>query len=79
MGSSSEYSEDIASRIDMQIRSIIQHCHNETVQIIKDNRVIIDKLVDILIEKETISGDEFKQIVEEFTIIPEKNVSILQS
>jgi cell division protease FtsH len=78
MGSSSEYSEDIASRIDMQIRSIIQHCHNETVQIIKDNRVVIDKLVDLLIEKETISGDEFRQIVEEFTDVPEKNTYVSQ-
>jgi len=73
MGSSSEYSEDIASRIDMQIRSIIQHCHNETIQIIKDNRVVIDKLVDLLIEKETISGEEFRSIVAEYTIVPEKN------
>jgi hypothetical protein len=40
MGSSSQYSEDVASRIDMQIRSIIQHCHDETVQIIKDNRFL---------------------------------------
>jgi cell division protease FtsH len=73
MGSSSEYSEDIASRIDMQIRSIIQHCHNETIQIIKDNRVAIDKLVDLLIEKETITGEEFRNIVAEYTLIPEKN------
>lgn len=72
MGSSSEYSEDIASRIDMQIRSIIQHCHDETVNIIKENRVIIDKLVDLLIEKETIDGDEFRNIVAEYTHVPEK-------
>ena len=62
MGASSEYSEDVASRIDMQVRSIIQHCHDETVQIIKDNRVVIDKLVDLLIEKETIDGQEFAEI-----------------
>jgi cell division protease FtsH len=72
MGSSSQYSEDVASRIDMQIRSIIQHCHDETVQIIKDNRVVIDQLVDILIEKETISGEEFRRIVAEYTELPEK-------
>jgi cell division protease FtsH len=78
MGSSSEYSEDIASRIDMQIRSIIQHCHNETIQIIKDNRVVIDKLVDLLIEKETISGEEFRSIVAEYTLVPEKNNYIPQ-
>ena len=74
MGGSSQYSEDVASRIDMQIRSIIQHSHDETVQIIKDNRVVIDQLVDILIEKETISGEEFRSIVAEYTPLPEKNI-----
>ena len=72
MGGSSQYSEDVASRIDMQIRSIIQHCHDETVQIIKDNRVVIDQLVDILIEKETISGEEFRKLLLEYTPLPEK-------
>jgi cell division protease FtsH len=72
MGASSEYSEDVASRIDMQVRSIIQHCHDETVQIIKDNRVVIDQLVDILIEKETIDGQEFSEIVATYTTIPKK-------
>jgi cell division protease FtsH len=74
MGGSSQYSEDVASRIDMQIRSIIQHCHDETVQIIKDNRVVIDQLVDILIEKETIIGEEFRNIVAEYTPLPEKTI-----
>jgi cell division protease FtsH len=70
MGSSSEYSEDVASRIDMQVRSIIQHCHVETVLIIKENRVVIDKLVDILIEKETIDGNEFRNLIAEYTNVP---------
>ena len=64
MGGSSQYSEDVASRIDMQIRSIIQHCHDETVQIIKDNRVVIDQLVDILIEKETIVVKNFRKLLQ---------------
>jgi cell division protease FtsH len=72
MGASANYSEDVASRIDMQIRSIVQHCHIEAVMIIKENRVVIDKLVDILIEKETISGIEFRSIVAEYTSLPEK-------
>jgi cell division protease FtsH len=70
MGNSSTFSEDVASRIDMQIRSIIQHCHEETIQIIKDNRVVIDKLVDILIEKETIDGEDFRNIVSDYTKLP---------
>ena len=32
----------------------------------------MDKLVEILIEKETIDGDEFCQILSEFTTIPSK-------
>jgi cell division protease FtsH len=70
MGASSEYSEDVASRIDMQVRSIIQHCHVEAINIIRENRVVIDKLVDILIEKETIDGAEFRTIISEYTKLP---------
>ena len=39
---------------------------------IRDNRAVIDRLVDLLIEKETIDGEEFRQIVAEYTVVPEK-------
>ena len=68
----SEYSEEIASRIDAQVREIVGQCHQNARQIIRDNRVAIDRLVDLLIEKETIDGDEFRQILSEYTDIPEK-------
>jgi cell division protease FtsH len=68
----SEYSEEIASRIDAQVRSIVEHCYDHARQIIRENRVVIDRLVDLLIEKETIDGEEFRQIVAEYTDIPEK-------
>jgi cell division protease FtsH len=71
---SEEYSEDITSKIDMQIRHIIYHCHNAAIQIIKDNRTVIDTLTDILIENETMTGDEFRDIVQEFTDIPQKHI-----
>lgn len=68
----SEYSEEIASRIDAQVRSIVEHCYDEACRIMRDNRAVIDRLVDLLIEKETIDGDEFRQIVAEYTQVPEK-------
>jgi len=68
----SEYSEEIASRIDAQVRSIVEHCYDDARRIIRENRVVIDRLVDLLIEKETIDGEEFRQIVAEYTDIPEK-------
>jgi len=70
--SRSEYSEEIASRIDAQVRSIVEHCYDDGKRIIRENRAAIDRLVDLLIDKETIDGEEFRQIVAEYAIVPEK-------
>nr|ARW63803.1 Cell division protein FTSH [Chondria sp. (in: red algae)] len=72
MGNMNEYSDEIAQKIDRQIQEIVQECYIKTISIIKENRVIIDKLVDILIEKETIDGQEFRGIIQQYTEIPQK-------
>jgi cell division protease FtsH len=76
--SRAEYSEEIAARIDNQVRSIIEHAHEIARQLIRENRVVIDRLVDLLIEKETIDGEEFRQIVAEYTFVPEKEQFVPQ-
>ncbi|MEB3829119.1 ATP-dependent zinc metalloprotease FtsH2 [Phormidium sp. CCY1219] len=68
----SEYSEEIASLIDAQVRTIVDRCHEQAKRMIRENRMAIDRLVDILIERESINGDEFRQIVAEYTEVPEK-------
>jgi cell division protease FtsH len=68
----SEYSEDIASRIDAQVRAIVEQCYEEACSLIRNNRAVMDRLVDLLVEKETIDGEEFRQIVAEYTHVPEK-------
>nr|QCI04359.1 Cell division protein FTSH [Antithamnion hubbsii] len=73
MGMSSEYSDEIAIKIDKQIQDIIEDCHKKTIIIIRENRVVIDRLVDLLIEKETIDGEEFRQIINEYSAIPNKS------
>lgn len=70
--SRSEYSESIASRIDAQVRTIVEECYQLSKQLIRENRTVTDRLVDLLIEKETIDGEEFRQIVAEYTDVPEK-------
>ncbi|NEO96561.1 MAG: ATP-dependent zinc metalloprotease FtsH, partial [Moorea sp. SIO3G5] len=70
--SRAEYSEEVAARIDQQVRQIVEHCHQEARDIIRENRDAVDRLVDLLIEKETIEGEEFRQIVAEYTDVPEK-------
>lgn len=72
----SEYSDEIASRIDAQVRSIVEHCHDEAKRIIRENRIVIDRLVDLLIEKESMDGEELRRIVAEYTTVPEKDLFV---
>jgi cell division protease FtsH len=71
-GARSEYSDEVAAQIDQQVREIVFQCHEEAIQLMRNNRTVIDRLVEILIEKETIDGAEFRQIVAEYTVVPEK-------
>nr|YP_009397718.1 Cell division protein FTSH [Dipterosiphonia australica]ARW66904.1 Cell division protein FTSH [Dipterosiphonia australica] len=73
MRGNNEYSDEIAKSIDYQIKAIVDECHEKTKDIVKNNRVIIDKLVDILIERETINGSEFIEIVSQYTKVPKQN------
>ncbi len=74
MSTNNKYSDEIATKIDIQIKRIVESCHSQALNIIKENRVIIDYLVDLLIEKETIDGNEFKQIIENYNSVA-KNVT----
>ncbi|MEH1870219.1 ATP-dependent zinc metalloprotease FtsH2 [Nostoc sp.] len=74
----SEYSESIASRIDGQVRAIVEECYQNSKKIIREHRTVTDRLVDLLIEKETIDGEEFRQIVAEYAEVPEKQQYVPQ-
>jgi cell division protease FtsH len=63
----SEYSEMISARIDSQIRTIVMQCYENALKIIREHRYAIERLVDILIEQETIEGEEFRKLVKKFS------------
>jgi cell division protease FtsH len=44
----------------------------------EDNRALIDRLVDLLVERETIDGEEFRRIVSEYTLVPDKQQFVPQ-
>lgn len=68
-----EYAENIADRIDEQVCNIINYCEQKAIEIILDNRVIIDLVVEKLLDVETIDGAEFRTLLSTYTILPEKN------
>ena len=67
-----EYNESITDRIDSEVCKIINHCEQIATEIILDNRVIIDLAVEKLLESETIDGDEFRQLLTKYTVLPSK-------
>ncbi|BAS57846.1 MULTISPECIES: ATP-dependent zinc metalloprotease FtsH [Leptolyngbya] len=72
----SEYSEELASQIDTKVREIAKFCYAEARRLVSENRPLVDRLVDVLLEQETIEGDQFRKIVEEYRqSIPTANVS----
>jgi cell division protease FtsH len=66
-----EYSEEVASQIDVRIRNIASDCYEKAKDIISANRLAIDRIVDILIEKETIDGKEFRELLAKFSPVHE--------
>ena len=54
--------ENTSSRIDSEIIKISKISLNNSIQILKKNRVLLDKLVDILLNQETIDKKVFKLI-----------------
>ncbi|BAZ43583.1 ATP-dependent metalloprotease FtsH [Chondrocystis sp. NIES-4102] len=71
-GSKHEYSEEVAAQIDVRIRNIASTCYEKAKTIISENRVAIDRIVDILIEKETIDGQEFRELLAKFSPVYQK-------
>nr|YP_009313984.1 Cell division protein FTSH [Hommersandiophycus borowitzkae]SCW22238.1 Cell division protein FTSH [Hommersandiophycus borowitzkae] len=78
MTSGNEYSDEIAIKIDQQVQDIVNQCHLQVLDMITDNRVVIDTLVDLLIEKETIDGQQLEEIINEYTQVPKKQDYIKQ-
>ncbi|MEO0768289.1 MAG: ATP-dependent zinc metalloprotease FtsH, partial [Cyanobacteria bacterium J06649_4] len=72
MGAGQEFSDELAAEIDDRIREIAQECLEKARAIIQENRSLVDRLVDVLIERETLEGEEFRDIVSEYITLPEK-------
>jgi cell division protease FtsH len=63
-------SESLQRKIDQAVRSIAAEAYETALKHIRENRAAMDKIVEVLIEKETITGDEFRSMLGKFTNIP---------
>jgi cell division protease FtsH len=61
-GHQRDYSESIAGLVDTEIRKLIENAHQEAFDILVANRNILDEMVLVLLDKETINKDEIAEI-----------------
>ena len=60
--SSRGYSEDVAKKIDEEVKSIIDSCYERAEEILKENMEVLHKCAALLLEKERIDREEFEKL-----------------
>ena len=58
------YAETTGQAIDSQIRTLAKNALHEAVALLEPRRQLMDRLVDALIDEETLSGDRFRALAE---------------
>ena len=67
------YSEDVAGLIDSEVRKLIGECYVKAKEIIQTNRETLDRMVEALIEKETLTREEIDLICDGKTLADLEN------
>ncbi|MET3508837.1 MULTISPECIES: ATP-dependent zinc metalloprotease FtsH [Plantibacter] len=74
MGHQRDYSEEIAQRVDAQVRELIEAAHDEAWQVITTNRAVLDRLAAELMEKETLDHVQLAEIFKDVKKLPPRPV-----
>lgn len=59
------YSAETGKEIDKEVLSIIKAAHKKAQNLLIENKELLERVAELLLEKETISGEEFYKIVNE--------------
>ena len=61
-GHTKGYGEAVASKIDMEIKRIVDECYQKAKNIILEHRRVLDEAAELLLEKEKITREEFEAL-----------------
>jgi cell division protease FtsH len=73
-GHQRDYSEEVASVVDEEVRRFIEAAHDEAWEALVENRHVLDELVIALFEKETLNAAELAEIFSGIVKRPERPV-----
>lgn len=68
------YSEEVAARIDREVQEIVDQCYNRAKEILNAHRKELDEVVEILLDKEVIEGDELRKLLRRELKIEDEDV-----
>ncbi|MBF2096963.1 MAG: ATP-dependent zinc metalloprotease FtsH [Gloeomargaritaceae cyanobacterium C42_A2020_066] len=57
---------DVVTQIDRQVHQILEKSFTEACTLLSQYRPLMDQLVDLLLERETLSGEEFQTVVDQY-------------
>ncbi|MEL6138208.1 MAG: ATP-dependent zinc metalloprotease FtsH3 [Cyanobacteria bacterium J06628_6] len=63
IASERDFSEETASAIDEEVRSLVDEAYARAKQVLVENRKVLDQLADMLVEKETVDAEELAQLL----------------
>ncbi|MEM1278748.1 MAG: ATP-dependent zinc metalloprotease FtsH3 [Cyanobacteria bacterium P01_D01_bin.6] len=58
-----DFSEETAAIIDSEVRQLVDQAYERAKQVLVENRAILDKLADMLVEKETVDSEELQEVL----------------
>jgi cell division protease FtsH len=71
MGNNSQnYSEEMARIIDEEVKLLIDGAHSKAISIMTDNLEIMNRVIEALVERETLTGEEFVALIKGETLPP---------
>lgn len=74
IGHAKNFSEGTAEAIDREVKKIIDSCREKATKILKEQRAVLDRLAELLIEKERIGQEEFEALFEQNDEVAPENV-----
>jgi cell division protease FtsH len=72
MGHQRDYSDELAEKVDSEVRTLIENAHDEAYQVLVTNREVLDRLALALLEQETLDQNQLVDIFKDVQKLPER-------
>lgn len=79
IGHSRNYGENVAGQIDGEIRRIIDEAYNKAKEVLEENRDGLERTAQLLLKKEKVSGDEFREVLNNETVEEPQETVVIDS